>query len=83
MNRSSTPESGMGRALKRVFHQDDYMRKVEEQPARVSFLMNDVRRSIFIHLCANPCNLCFFSFSFLKWIINNMVKPHDKLVLVG
>lgn len=56
MNDSPAEKSRMGRALKRVFRQEDLLKGVEEQPASVSFLMNDVRRAIFLHLCKNPCD---------------------------
>lgn len=46
----------MGRALKRVFRQEDLLRKIEPQPATESFLMSDSRRRIFQHLCQNPCD---------------------------
>ena len=52
------PESGktVGRALKRIFKQDDILSKIEEQPASFSLLMNPTRLKIFIHLCQNPCD---------------------------
>jgi predicted ArsR family transcriptional regulator len=56
MKVTPTEKSEMGRALKRVFRQDDLLKGVEEQPASISFLMNDIRRAIFLHLCKNPCD---------------------------
>ena len=52
------PASGKtaGRALKRIFKQDDILSKIEEQPASFSLLMNSTRMKIFIHLCQNPCD---------------------------
>ncbi len=52
------PASGKtaGRALKRIFKQDDILSKIEEQPASFSLLMNPTRMKIFIHLCQNPCD---------------------------
>ncbi len=52
------PESGKtaGRALKRIFKQDDILSKIEEQPASFSLLMNHTRMKIFIHLCQSPCD---------------------------
>jgi hypothetical protein len=46
----------MGKALSRVFHQEEALKGIEEQPASVSYLMSPVRRTIFLHLCANPCD---------------------------
>ncbi len=45
-----------GRALQRVFHQEDLHKGIEEQTATVTFLMNHRRRSIFTHLCERPCD---------------------------
>lgn len=55
---SSMPASGKtaGRALKRIFKQDDILSRIEEQPASFSLLMNPTRMKIFIHLCQNPCD---------------------------
>jgi len=48
--------SSMGKALKRVFRQEDLLKKIEPQPATESFLMSEARRKIFQHLCQNPCD---------------------------
>ena len=56
MNGSPAQKSEMGKALLRVFRQEDLIKGVEEQPASISFLMNEVRRSVFLHLCHNPCD---------------------------
>lgn len=48
--------SSMGRALKRVFRQEDLLKKIEPQPATISFLMSDSRRKVFQHLCQHPCD---------------------------
>jgi predicted transcriptional regulator len=56
MNGSPAQKTKMGKALLRVFRQEDLIKGVEEQPASVSFLMNEVRRSIFLHLCLKPCD---------------------------
>jgi len=52
------PESGRtaGRALKRIFKQDDILSKIEEQPASFSLLMNPTRMKVYIYLCQNPCD---------------------------
>jgi len=56
MSPSGPKRPGMGRALNIVFHQEEKLRNIEEQNASVSHLMNDVRRAVFVHLCANPCD---------------------------
>ena len=52
----SQPEKSAGKALKRIFRQDDILSKIEEQPASFSLLMNPTRLKIYIHLCQNPCD---------------------------
>ena len=51
-------ESGRtaGRALKRIFKQDDILGRIRQQPASFSLLMNPTRLNIFIYLCQNPCD---------------------------
>ena len=43
-----------GRSLKRIFRQDDFLRRVHVQPAESSLLMNRTRMAVFIHLYACP-----------------------------
>ena len=45
-----------GKALKRIFRQDDILSRIEEQPASFSMLMNPTRLRIFIQLCQYPCS---------------------------
>jgi len=45
-----------GKALQRVFRQEELHKHVEEQKASVSYLMNVNRRNLLIHLCSNPCD---------------------------
>jgi predicted transcriptional regulator len=54
----STPgkESSAGKSLKKIFRQDETLKKIENQPASVSMLMNPIRLSLFLHLCQNPCD---------------------------
>ena len=52
----SHEKSSAGKALKRIFRQDDILGKIEEQPASFSLLMNSTRLKIYIHLCQNPCD---------------------------
>jgi len=54
MNRQSGKTAG--KALKKIFRQDDIFGKIEAQPANFSLLMNPTRLEIFIHLCQNPCD---------------------------
>ena len=49
-------EETAGKRLKKIFHQDDIFANIEEQSASSSLLMHPLRRSIFIHLCQNPCD---------------------------
>lgn len=49
-------KSSAGKSLKKIFRQDETLKKIENQPASVSILMNPVRLSIFLHLCQNPCD---------------------------
>jgi len=49
-------ESSAGKSLKKIFRQDETLKRIENQPASVSMLMNSQRLSIFLHLCKNPCD---------------------------
>jgi hypothetical protein len=51
---SSSAKLTAGKSLKRIFHQDDSLKKIEVQPASESLLMNQLRLSIFVHLCNVP-----------------------------
>jgi predicted transcriptional regulator len=53
---SSGKESSAGKSLKRIFRQDENLKKIENQPASISMLMNSRRMDIFLHLCQNPCD---------------------------
>ena len=52
----SPEKTSAGKALKRIFRQDDILSKIEEQPASFSLLMNPTRLKIYIHLSQNPCD---------------------------
>ena len=45
-----------GRSLKKIFHQDDSLKKIEAQPATFSLLMNPIRFSVYLHLFNKPCD---------------------------
>lgn len=45
-----------GKTLKRLFRQDDSLKKIDAQPATFSLLMNPLRMHIFLHICNNPCD---------------------------
>ncbi|MFQ6127773.1 MAG: helix-turn-helix domain-containing protein [Thermoplasmata archaeon] len=47
---------GVGKALRRVFGQEDLIRKLEPRKAGVSHLMNPKRRKIFAYLLRFPCS---------------------------
>ena len=51
---SSSANTTAGKSLKRIFHQDDSLKKIEVQPASESLLMNRMRLAIFVHLCNVP-----------------------------
>jgi len=53
---SEAGSKNFGRALKRVFGQQDILKGIEEQKAVISFLMNEKRRALFSHLCQHPCD---------------------------
>ncbi|MCK4758337.1 MAG: hypothetical protein KAS67_07790 [Thermoplasmata archaeon] len=49
------PQS-IGRALQKIFRQEDLLGKIEVQDSTLSLLMNDARRDIFFHLLKEPCD---------------------------
>jgi DNA-binding transcriptional ArsR family regulator len=50
-------KAGMGKALRRVFRQDDLLAKVvPRRPGTVSQLMHPVRMSLFSHATSRPCS---------------------------
>jgi len=53
-SRTKAEPATAGRSLRRIFRQDDTLRKITVQPATVSLLMNETRLRIFAHLFLNP-----------------------------
>ncbi len=55
-----TPEkdtqSSLGKALQRIFQQEDLIRNIEAQDSTNSFFMSDIRREILFHLVGSPCD---------------------------
>ena len=73
--------SSAGKSLKRIFHQDESLKKIQPQPASFSLLMNPVRLSIFLHLFRYPCDHTRsisrnvgFSLGAVDWHLKKMIQ---------
>ncbi len=56
MSSPDNTQSSLGKALQRIFQQEDLIRKIEDQDSTSSFFMSDIRREILFHLVGHPCD---------------------------